>query len=269
MSDLSKYIDQSDVVHQKTKLLDGRSIGITGWKVKQENALLYAIETSADNDEDSVITHCIDLARKCVDDIELFNTLPRNTLLHLISQIRKMSKGGEIEMTFMCTNPDCPTFVKHDEATVARTNILGMGSVPFETVIDIDQDIEIQEFNKEPIVTDKFTFVIEECSYPIQQGLEKLYLHEEGKISVSKFNYEMLLACIKEVIPIEGEPIIDFNIEELRAVMDDMEPKVMEKIGKEFAEHLSDYKITKKAICPQCQDPTDLTYDNVFGMLVF
>lgn len=278
MSELSNYLNQSDDMYQKTTLLSGQSIGIKPWKVKQEKHLLFALET---NDEDQlfVTEQCIALGRKCVDDVGLYDSLSRNTLLGLITNIRKLSKGEIIEINYRCNNEKCSSFQLFDEATQKKTGMTGQSVIPLTGQIDLNEDIHSENFNQEPVKFGNMLIHFKECSYTKQKELEAEYIHakdEKGKLKkaqLNKFNYELILASVNKVeftkSGEESKVFKDFDEGELESLLDNLLSTEYDVLIKEFTERVSEFKLEKKVKCPSCNNETTISYDNIFSLLVF
>jgi hypothetical protein len=94
-----------DVSFTKVDLPCGKKINIKPWKVKEERELMFAIDGQEDTTE--VRKEIVKMARKCVDNVTVFDALSKTNITYLIGQLRKYSKGSKIEYGYRCTNPSC------------------------------------------------------------------------------------------------------------------------------------------------------------------
>lgn len=252
MSELSKYLEKNES-YQKVKLLNGKSIQIKPWNVGQENKALFAIDMDPDNRE-NIVTQCINLIRQCVDKPEEFDKLSRNALLDLTAKIRKLSKGTNIDVAFECENPKCPM------------NSGKMDRIPIEDTINIDECIKATAFDETLINIDKFGFKLNEVSFETQKKLELECL--DKKIEIRKFNHELLKQSIVEIVIVDKE-ITDFDHNEIETLLNLLSTKDYQLLMKKFVKAMSTFKIEKKVKCPHCDDENDLSYDNIYSLLVF
>ena len=109
---IMKHIQEDSF--QKLKLLSGKSIGIRGWKMKEEKDFLFSVEANPD-DKTFLINECVRLGRNCVDNQETYDSLSRNDILFILTSLRKISKGGTVDFTFRCVSPKCPSYEKYDK----------------------------------------------------------------------------------------------------------------------------------------------------------
>jgi len=266
---LLKYIQTEDVF-QKVKLLNGQSIGIIPWKVKQENQLLFSIETNGD-DKSYIVDQCIILARKCVDNVELFDTLSRNVLLDLITKIRKFSKGETIEITYKCNNPECSTFHKYSPEVAKLKGKLGESTMELDGMIDLNEDISTKMFDDSPLDLPKFVFHFKEAPYLVQKELEEKLLYGE-KIKINEFNYKLLLASVSKIEikkADNNEVISEFSKDELSAFIDNLSSTDYKKLLGGFVDKISTFELKKEVSCPSCNQSQEIMYDNIFSLLVF
>jgi hypothetical protein len=237
--------------------------------MKEEKDFLFSVESNPD-DRTFLINECVRLGRNCVDNMELFDTLSRNDLLYILTQLRKLSKGGTIEFTYRCVNPECSTFVKNDKETEEKTGIPGAGNIPYEARLDLEEDFVVTFFNSEPFKIGKYTLYVKEMSFTEQMELEKEYLGDEKKISIRKFQHYFMLHSIAK-IEVEGDEEVYENptIEELDALVDTFSPKESAEMDEKIVERKTSFGIEKKVTCPACQHQSDVVYEELFSIMVF
>jgi len=268
-NELLQYI-QSDDVFQKVKLLNGKSIGIKAWKIKQENQLLFSIETNSD-EKGFVVEQCIQLIRKCVDNKELFDSLSRNVLLDLLVKVRKISKGETIEITYRCNNVDCSTFVKFPEEVQKVRGRIGQSNIELNGMIDLNSDIDSEPFDDTPVELPRFIFRFSESPYLHQRELEDELLFGE-KPQLNKFNYELLLSSIFEIevkTAEENKVISGFDRNILETFIDTLSTAEYTELLSGFVEKISKFELKKEVGCPSCGKSQEILYDNIFSLLVF
>lgn len=266
MSNLTKHIKEQNF--QKLKLLSGKSIGIKGWRMREEKDFLFATESKPD-DRQFLINECIKLSKKCVDDKELYDTLTRNDLLWILERQRKLSKGTKIEFQFRCVNEKCETYELYNKEVQKETGIKGAGKVPYDAELDLDKDIATRPFNADPIVIGKYTFTIKEVSFLGQRILEDQFIKDKD-VKLNQFQYHLIRNSI-DTIKIEGQEEVFENIDpaELTEIFDDLKPDEYEKLTEETIARKSNFEITKKVKCPKCENETDVMYDELFSIMIF
>jgi len=266
MSNLTKHIKEQN--YQKLKLLSGKSIGLKGWRMREEKDFLFATESKPD-DRGFLIDECIILSKSCVDDKKLYETLTRNDILWILSRQRKLSKGTKIEFQFRCVDEDCPTYQLYDEQLQKETGLKGAGKVPYDAELDLDKDITTRPFNADPITIGKYTFTIKEVSFLDQRALEDLYI-KDNDVKLQKFQYHLIKNSVDK-IQIEGQEEVFENIDpdELTEIFDDLKPDEYTKLTEETIERKSNFEITKKVQCPECENETDVMYDELFSVMIF
>lgn len=267
MSGLTKHIQEESF--QKLKLLSGKSIGIRGWKMKEEKDFLFSIEANPD-DKAFLIKECVRLGRNCVDNQELFDTLSRNDILFVLTNLRKLSKGGTIDFTYRCVNPKCPTYDEHNEQQRKDTGMSGMGRIPYEAKLDLEKDLITRPFDPSPFKIDKYTFHVKELTFTHQMEMEKEYFSDEAQSNIRKFQHYFMLESIKK-LEVEGDDEVyePPNIQELDDLIDTFSPGKAEEMGDKIVEKRSSFTIEKTVICPQCQFETEVLYEELFSIMVF
>lgn len=270
MNDLTKHIQEQNF--QKIKLLSGRSIGIRGWLMKEEKEFLFAVETKQ-KDKELVINECLKLAKKCVDNQELFDTLSRNDLLFILAQLRKLSKGSEVDMSFFCASPKCPDWMEFTEKEQKETGRRGRGRIPHEDIIDIEKDAEIQyaDFSK-PIElklnTKIFKFFLKEIPFNKQFDLEKEFLNDKENIRLNEFNWNFVMNMIDKV-QIGEEVHSESTDEQKLELLELISPKEFKKMNDKIIEMSSRFLINKTVKCPKCEYETEIIYDELFSLMIF
>lgn len=274
---LSSFI--TDENFQKINLLSGKEIGIRGWKMKEEKDFLFVVETQMDN-KNLLIDECLKLARRCVDDLKLFDNLSRNDLVFLLSQLRKISKGAEIDFAFRCVNNKCPDWVEFNEEEKEKSGLEGRGETPYDEIINLETHLTTKEFDSKPIKIGNFKFYPKEIPFHIQRKLESDFLEkkeEKGKegeekktpaIQLNKFNYNFVLNSIN-IIEIENNQIEEFSNEELMKFIDNLSPNDFLKLSDKLGDRIGEFSINKKAVCPSCKNESDIIYEEMFSLMVF
>lgn len=225
----------------KVKLPSSKTIGVRGWKIKDEKELIFALD-SEENIEEHKIDHIVSFLRNCVDDARTFDSLSEVDLKKIASEIRKLSKGTQIEYSYSC--PFCE-FKMYDN-------------------LDITKAEEIKEFSVAPIkLSDELTVTFKDLPYSVTNKL-----FEEYKNSQSKFDYYCLLHSIDSVT-IGNDTYTDLNVDNLEEFLGNEESKILETLYSSYDKVLSDFSFKRKVNCKKCKKEINVSFGDLFSFLVF
>lgn len=268
MSELLKLIEEPG--YQTIKLLSGKSLDIRGWLMKEEKDFLFAVETRMD-DRDLLITEALKLAKKCIakENHKSFDELSRNDLVFTLAQMRKLSKGNEIDFSYRCSNDKCSDWMEFNEQQREQMDgAVGQGRTLLESKISIDDDIIYGDFNTKPVKLERFNVLLKEVSYTVQRKLEKKYIKED-EVSLNAFNFDFVMASIAGIEIPEGKVIDDFTDEELIKFIDSLPPSEFQLLTDGVADGVSEFTLSKKVKCPLCKNESEVVYDELFSLMVF
>ena len=204
------------------KLSNNKVIKYTPWLVRDEQEYMYA--TEGVDDKEYKIPHIEELLKKCVDEDIDFDTFSDLDFLRFAIDVRKVSKGSVHEVTFTC--PNC-------------------GVVNEPTPIDLDKDVFLRKFNKEPINISNMTFHLREVTRgeieemkTIQTDSQKRFryvVHSIQSISVDDKIYSNL--STDEIQKFLGEELESEEYFELSTTVIGLSPSIA---------------IEKKIYCQKC-----------------
>jgi len=231
---------KNEISFIKVALPSGRTIGVRGWKVKDEKELMFALDAEEDI-EDKKITHIINFLRNCVDNQATFDLLSEQDLKKVTLEIRKLSKGDSIEYNYQCPNCSSKLF---DEVRLSKAEV-------------------VKPFNHEPLVlNESISFLFKDIPYK-----EADILFEKYKDSEAKYTYYFLLSSI-EAITHEGTVYDKFSVEELDEWIGNLNSDDLDKLYTTFEEKVSEVKLEKKLTCIKCKEVFPIEYGNLFSFLV-
>lgn len=221
------------------KVPSGKTIGIHGWRVKEEKELLFALEVEDSNDENKT-THIINLLKQCVDDKTKFDTLSENDLIKLAIEIRKLAKGETIEYNYEC--PSCNN--------------------KFFDEVNIGTEHEVKEFDSSPItVNENLILTFKDLNW---KKVEALYKESD---STSKFTFKHLINSI-DSFTIDGTTYTEFTVEEAENWIDNLKSNDMKKIYQGFEERLSSCILKRNVTCIKCKASIDINFGDFLSFLV-
>ena len=224
----------------KTKLPSGKSIGICGWKVKQEKELLFALELDP-NSEDNKISHIINLLKQCVDDKVKFDTLSENDLKKITMEARKISKGESIEYNYEC--PHC-----HNK---------------FFDAVDIGKEQAIKYFDESPLsINDRMILTFKDLDW---KSVEKLF--EDETMTSSKFKFYYLIGSI-DSMTFDGITYTDFTPAKCEEFIDELAPGNLKKLYDGFETKLSSCELKREVKCIKCKEMIDVNFGDLLSFLV-
>lgn len=234
-------IINENVNYIKTKLPSGKNIGVNGWYVKEEKDLLFAIEV--DTNEDSKISHIINLLKQCVDDKVKFNTLSENDLRKIAIEARKLSKGDTIEYNHECTNPKC----EHK----------------FFDEVNLTKDQFIKPFDVSPaVINDKLILTFKDLDWI---KVEELTIDETN--TASKFSFKYLINSI-DSITYDSVTYTDFTPEDCETFIDQLNPTELNKLYNAFEGKLSECTLKRTVTCLKCKKEIDVNFGDLLSFLV-
>lgn len=227
----------------KVKLPSGKSIGVRGWKVKEEKELLFASEKITEDDFKLKLDIIINFLKTCVDDKSKFDTLSENDIKKLAIDIRKLAKGDDVEFTYRCQNPEC--------------------SFIFEEVLKISKTEKIKEADLTPIkVNDKLSIAIKEIALN-----DLLILRERFTDETNKLIYYYMINSI-EAITYDGQVYTEFTEQEIIDFIDQLDSNDLDLIYKQFEIKMSNVILSKKLKCKRCNTETDIILDDILSFLI-
>jgi hypothetical protein len=233
---------ETTINFQKVKLPSTKTIGIKGWKVKEEKELLFASEKSIENDMEKakIIANFL---RSCVDDKDKFELLSENDLKKLAIEIRKISKGEDVEYTYNCSNPEC-TFI-------------------FEDIIKLSKYEKIKEFDLTPIkVNDNLIVSLKEVSLNTLIELQERFKDEYAKLM---FYY---LINSFEAVTYNGQTYTEFTEEDTVNFVDQLDSNDLNLIYEAFEKKSSFVKLEKKLKCKKCGTETTVIIEDLLSFLI-
>jgi len=226
----------------KITLLSGKKIGIRQWRIKDEKDLLFV--TEGVDDEDVVTEAMVNFLRNCVDDQELFDTLSETDILEVASQMRQLSKGGTVEFTFRCSNPEC--------------------KIPNEGEVKIDEIVRKKEFDGKPYEVIPGVFVtFKEISHKRRVELEK------ASEKLTEYNFKYLCNSI-ETVTVNGVTYTEFTPEEVELFLGEIDDLTAgEKLYEEMDKRVATFDLDIKGVCSACKTETEVVFTNPLAFFVF
>ncbi len=264
MGELGKYIAKPNYV--KIKLLDETSANIRKWVMEEEKDFLFAVETRGRENDEITIEESLNLAKRCVETPEIVDKLSKNNLLFLLSELRKLSKGSNINFQYRCVNDKCPDWDEFTPEVAEREGMKGRGNTLLDGIVDLGKDLTTKSFNNKPIKIGSFLFHIKDVPYLIQRKMDKEYLPE---LRLNQWNYDYVLASIDKIEPEPEKIISEFTREELIEFMGQLSSDEFKKLSDTIGDQMCEFKINKKVKCPICENESDVVYDEMFSLMVF
>jgi predicted nucleic-acid-binding Zn-ribbon protein len=222
-----------------TKVPSGKSIGVCGWKVKEEKELLFALEME-ENVEETKISHIINLLKQCVDDKAKFNSLSENDLVKVAIETRKLAKGDTVEYNYEC--PKCGT--------------------KFFDEVNLTTEQVVKQFDVSPLtVNDKLTVTFKDLDWVKVEALYK------ASSSSSKFTFKHLINSI-DSITYDGTTHTEFSADEAEGFIDQLGPNDMKVIYEGFEARLSTCMLSRTVKCLKCKDQVEINFGDFLSFLV-
>ncbi len=230
------------IMYQKLLLPSGKNINIRGWKVKEEKELLFASEKLEDNDIEKAKL-IAKFLKSCIEDKTIADNLSETDLKKLAIELRKISKGDEVEYTAVCTAEKC----KFKEDDVMKLSSVEM----------------IKMFDLSPLnVNDDLILAFKDISLDQSIELRKRFEKEPAKLI---FYY--LINSI-EAVTFKGETYLNFTEKEMEEFIDQLNPNDLNKIYNEFEKKISSVKIVKRNVCKKCGSESIIEIEDVLGFLI-
>lgn len=232
-----------DYKYVKVPLPSGKSIGVRGWKVKDEKELLFSLETVSDSDnvEFDKIKGIVSFLKECVDDKNKFDKLSENDIKRICIEIRKMSKGDEIEYGYEC--PHC------------KAKITDM--------VNLTKTLKVKSFDTTPFaVNDKLVLTFKDLEW-----LKTQDLYTRFSDSATKFAFYFIINSI-DSLTYEGVTYTEFTEDEIVTFIDQLDPTDMDKLYKDFGNKGSSVSLDKQIKCTKCKEQIDVEFGDVLSFLV-
>jgi hypothetical protein len=224
----------------KTKLPSGKSIGVCGWKVKEEKELLFALEI--DDNEDNKTSHIINLLKQCVDDKVKFDTLSENDLKKITMETRKLAKGETIEYNYEC--PHC--------------------KAKFFDEVNVGKEQEIKPFDATPLtINERLILTFKDLSWKVVEELFK-----DDDMTASKFTFKYLINSV-DSITFDEQTYTEFTPEECENFIDQLDPKDLKTLYDGFESKLSKCDLKRSVKCLKCKEMVDINFGDLLSFLVF
>lgn len=236
-------ISTKEINHIKTKLPSGKSIGVRGWKVKDEKDLLFVLDSEANEEEENKIKCLLEFLSKCTDNLESFNKLSESDIKKIAIEVRKLSKGDTIEYSYKC--PHCKN--------------------KFSDEVSLTKCVTVKPFDLAPaIINENLTIIFKENSFDKMEEIRRDY----GS-NASKFDFYTVLNAIEGVTD-NNETYTNFTIQELETYVDGFESNDMKTIYREYADKKSKVILERKIKCmnPSCLKEVTINYGNLLSFLV-
>lgn len=229
-----------DFKFSQVKLPSGKTIGVRGWRVKDEKELLFTLETE-ENVEENKMNHIVSFLRTCVDDKSKFDTLSENDIKKITIEVRKLSKGEEVSYNYQC--PNC--------------------KIRLEDVLVLTSSQTIRETNLTPSkINETLIVTFKDVSFNKFQDIFKRFNE-----SYTKFSFYYVANSI-ESVTFNGTTYTEFTEEEMVDFLDQLNPIDMEKIYKEFSEKSSLMSINRHIKCHKCGEEIDVEFGDTISFLV-
>lgn len=229
-----------DFKYVKTKLPSTNTIGVRGWKVRDEKDLLFTLETE-ENAQENKISHIISFLKECCDDKGKFARLSENDMKKICLETRKQAKGDEIEYNYKC--PSC--------------------GFEFTDVVNLTTAQNIKEFDGSPVVVnDKMSVTFKDLDWVKSHSLYKLYADAD-----TKFTYYFIINSI-DSITYEGQTYTEFTETEVDTFIGNLDPKSMDTLYKSFDEKSSSFTLERKFKCLKCKEEINVNFGDLLSFLV-
>lgn len=230
---------KAEISFTKVELASGKKIGVKPWRVKEEKELLFAVEGIV-NDADGK-REIVKFIRNCVDDIKLFDTLSNTDYIHLLSHLRRLSKGSKIEYLYKCNK--CGFELSDD--------------------VDITKHMKVKLFKNEPIkISDNIIVSIKEVPFTKQDQLAEKYQ------KTAEYNFYYIINSI-ESLAYNGEVVENFNENEIVDFIDSLTSDELKKLSKSIDESAAVVTMEKKLKCGACKHENDVEFGDLYSFLAF
>lgn len=224
------------------KLPSGKSIGVRGWKVKDEKSLLFALESETDIKQNK-INHIISFLRNCVDDVSKFDKFSESDIKYACIEIRKLSKGDEISYNYKCSTSGCKFVI--------------------EDIVNLSKDKYIKEFDISPVkINPNFILTFKDIEW-----LKVKELDSRFKDSEAKFTFYYIMNSI-DSITYNNETYTEFTENELIEFIDQFDSDDMKKIYEEFYKRDSIVDLKRSVKCLKCGESTEIDFGDLLSFLI-
>jgi DNA-directed RNA polymerase subunit RPC12/RpoP len=233
-------INEELLNYVSVKVPSGKTIGVRGWKVRDEKELLFTLE-SDEKAEENKLKHIIGFLKSCVDDKGKFDTLTENDLKKICIEIRKLSKGDTIQYNYACDKCGHKFF---DE-------------------VNLTESQEIKAFDNSPvIVNNALIMTFKDADW---KTTEKLF-NEFGE-QPSKFAFKFVINSI-ESLTYNGATHTEFTAEEAETFIDDLTSDDLAKIYEEFDKKASSVQLIRSVPCMKCKAEVVVNFGELLSFLV-
>jgi hypothetical protein len=229
-----------EIKYVKTKLPSGKNIGIRGRKVKDEKALLFALETE-ENVDDTKVKHIIDFLGNLVDDKERFKSVSENDIRRICLEVRKLSKGETIEYSQSC--PHCKT--------------------RFDDTVNLTKEQVVKEFDASPVVVnDRIIVTFKDLDWKKAEAL-----YDKYEKTPTTYSLYYIINSI-DSFTIDGTTYTDFTAEEAEEYIDGLDSDDLKKLYEEFEKKASSCELKRNVKCIKCKEPFDINFGDLLSFLV-
>lgn len=222
-------------------LPSGRKISIHRWRVKEKKDFLFSIDGV--EDETVVEQEIIKFISACSSSPAMFKELSESDVIFLGVELRKMSKGDDMDIMYNC--PHCQS--KH------------------EAKIDISKVIDVKKFDITPFkVNDDLTINFKEISASSKKRIEAEFMAEK---KITRYNYEYLLESVDSIL-FKDELYDNFTKEELNKFMEeDVSDTDFEKLFIELQNRMGYFSMSANINCvnPNCGKEVRITFDGLIS----
>lgn len=245
MSKLPKINDS--INHINIKLPSGKTIGVRGWKIKDEKDILFALD-SDENAKQNKIEYLIKFLRKCTDNPKLFDQLSEVDLRKIAVEVRKLSKGTTVSYVYTC------------QKQTSKDNICG---TKIQDELNLVDSVHIKEFDCSPAqINDKLVVSYKDLSYE-----DSLKIYEKYS-SMAQYAYYYMINSIEAVV-YDNVTYTEFNESDMDEFLEQFDSDVLEKINEEFEKRVSNLTLKRKIKCRKCGDEIDVNFGDLYSFLLF
>ena len=229
-----------EINYMNVKVPSGKTIGVRGWKVKDEKELLFTLECDENPDENKPKL-IINFLKQCCDDKTKFDSLAENDIMKIAVEIRKLSKGDTIEYNYACDS---------------------CNNKFFDTV-NLTKNLEVKSFDESPIkLNDNLMVTLKSVTW---KDTEKLY--NEFKDTPSKYQYKWIMNSI-DSITYNGKTYTEFTPEEVEEWFDELKSNDLANLYQEFESKLSKVDLVRKLKCLKCKADIEVNFGDLLSFLV-
>ena len=254
MSNLPKL--NENISYINIKLPSGKTIGVRGWKVKDERELLFALDAEESPDEQKN-AHINNFLRKCTNNTTIFDQLSEVDLRKIALEIRKLSKGDTIQYSYRC-----PCQVLANPEISGSTDVKTCNNV-IEDEIQLSKSEVVKFFDPKPsVINDRLVVVFKDISYTTGLKLAEKYIN-----SPSQYIFYYMINSI-EAFTFDNVSYTEFSEDELVEFIDGLASEDMEKIQAEFESKASALHLQRKLKCRKCGNEFDVQFGDLYSFLI-